>query len=572
MLEMDGAQGLETGTGDLTVPALLMRSVEVYGGRPAIGFAGEPALAYDEVGRQVGALAERLTGCGIRKGDSVAILGENSPQWVLAYLATTSLGVVAVPILPGFPGADARHIIRDSEAIAVFVSESQRSKLEDAEMPRVRYILSLENFEAERVATHGGGLIDKAKGLLGRWASLEAESSESARARQVPSPDDPAVIIYTSGTTGHSKGVVLTHRNIVSDVAGSIQKFPIDCRDRFLSVLPLSHTFEATGGLLCPLAIGASVSYIKGLPTPKRLLSAAQTVRPTGMLAVPLIMDKIYRARVLRMIKAKRLGGLCRFPILRKIISRLAGRRLVSALGGCLRFVMLGGAALNEDLERFLQDAGIVYSTGYGMTEASPILTISPFGRTRIGSCGQPIPCVEIRILEPDHATGVGEIIVRGPNVMKGYYRNEQATRDVLLEGGWLRTGDMGRIDRDGYLYIKGRSKNVIVGASGENVYPEIIEHMILRNPYVQQAIVYQRDGRLIARAYLDQDVIDQELERCHRGSHDAEAFTRELLEQIRVEVNRDLPAFSAVQQLMEQPEPFELTPTNKVKRYLYVD
>jgi long-chain acyl-CoA synthetase len=534
----------------LTLPNLLRRSSALHGDLPAIAFVGEPPLTYRQVDQRVRTLAERLTTGDIRKGDRVAILGENSPQWVLAYLAITSVGAVAVPILPGFPDADARHIIRDSEAVAVFVSEKQRDKVDRAELPGVVTVYGLEDFAAQ-----------------GR-RSVDGSHKKAGR----PVPDDLAVILYTSGTTGHSKGVMLTHANIVSDVVSSIERFPIARTDRFLSILPLSHVFEATGGMLCPLAVGASIFYMKGLPAPRKFLSAMQTVRPTGVLMVPLIMDKIYRKKVLHPIETKKLHWLYSIPMFRRAINRIAGKKLLRSLGGNLRFIMLGGAFLNADLEYFLRDAGISYSTGYGMTEASPIVTISPIGEVRTGSCGQPISGVEVEIDNPDPATGIGEIIVRGPTTMQGYYKNNTATREAFLDGGWLRTGDLGCLDSDGYLYIKGRSKNVIVGPSGENIYPEIIEQRFLRSPYIQQVIVYEYDGRLIARAYLDYDAIDGDFQRAGLTDSEAETLTADLLAMIRAEVNQDVPAFAAIQEVKEQPEPFEMTPTRKIKRYLYVE
>jgi long-chain acyl-CoA synthetase len=555
----------------LTIPALLTRSFTLYRGLPAIGYVGEPPLTYAEVQKQTITLAASLLGLGIREGDKVAILGENSPQWVLAYLAITSIGAVVVPILPGFGGADARHIIRSSESVAVFVTAKQRPKFEDAEMADVHAVLSLEDFEADERRSPKARLMDKAKHLFGRKDGGSLPRSEALKAIPSVAPDDLAAIIYTSGTTGHSKGVMLTHRNIVSDVVGSIEKFPIDSRDRFLSVLPLSHTYEATGGMLCPLAAGVSIFYLKGLPTSRKLLSAMQTVKPTGILTVPMIVDKIYRRRVLGRIKSKRLDWLYRIPFLRRIVNKAAGKTLVRSLGGSLRFFMFGGAVLNQDLELFLRDAGISYSTGYGMTEASPILTINPFGKVRVGSCGQAIPSVEMRILHPDPATGVGEIIVKGPNIMKGYFKNEEASRRAFMEEGWLRTGDLGYLDSDGYLYIKGRAKNVIVDSSGENIYPEIIEQQLQRSPYIQQAIVYRRGGRLIAKAYLDPDVLDPEFEIHKLSDSEALELKKGVLEQIRVQINQRLPAFSTIQEIVEQPEPFEMTPTKKLKRYLYV-
>jgi long-chain acyl-CoA synthetase len=557
---------------DLTVRSLLRRSFALYRHLPAIAFVGEPLMTFGEVEGKIEALAGQLSLRGIRGGDKVAILGENSPEWVMAYLTVTSLGAVAVPILPGFPDSDVRHIIRNSEAVAVFVSEHQEPKIEGAELPKVRSIFSLEDFSLEEIQKPATGLLERARHVFGKEDKDRQGASEPLGDTAAPGEDDLAVIIYTSGTTGHSKGVMLTHRNIVSDAVGSIERFPIDSTDRFLSVLPLSHTFEATGGMLCPLAVGASVHYLKGLPAPRKLLSAMETVRPTVILLVPLIFDKIYRKRVLGEIETKRLGWLYRISGFRKLLNRIAGKKLMQAFGGHIRVLMLGGASLNEDLEVFLRDARIGYSTGYGMTEASPILTISPLGRVKPGSCGLAIPEVEIRIFDADPVTGVGEITVRGPNIMKGYYRNEEKTREVFTREGWLKTGDIGYLDRDSYLFIKGRSKNVIVDASGENIYPEIIEHKLIKHPYIEQALVCLRNGRLVARVHLDQDLLDKESERRRLSEAETRALIQDLLERTRVEVNGDLPAFSAIQEMVEQPEPFEMTPTNKIKRYLYVD
>jgi long-chain acyl-CoA synthetase len=550
-----------------------------------VASVGETPLTYGELDRQIHALSRRLEEAGVRAGSRVALLGENCPNWVVSYLAVTSIGAVAVPILPGFPDQDVRHIIRHSECVSVFVSERQGQKLEDAELPGVHTVFRLEDLSAGEGRSQPSGPkgrpkanpasaagISESMGRLAERSQADRPDPSGAREGHHPSPEDTAVLIYTSGTTGHSKGVMLTHANIVSDTVGSIEMFPIDRSDRFLSVLPLSHAYEATGGMLCPLAVGASIFYMKGLPSPTRLLAAMQTVKPTAVLMVPLIMDAIYRNRVLATVKARKLDWLYRFWPARKVINRSAGRRLIAALGGNLRFFMLGGASLNEDLELFLRDAGIGYSTGYGMTEASPILTINPFQEVRIGSCGKPIPGVELRIDDADPETHIGEILVRGLNIMKGYFKNDEASSSAFAEGRWLKTGDLGLIDRDGYLYIKGRSKNVIVGPSGENIYPEIIEQELLKSPYVLQAIVYQRNGIIIARVNVDQDLIDRDLASPELSEPDAAIFLFHLLERVRTNTNKRLPYFSSIQSIVLQPEPFELTPTKKVKRYLYTN
>jgi long-chain acyl-CoA synthetase len=351
-----------------------------------------------------------------------------------------------------------------------------------------------------------------------------------------------------------------------------LEKFPLTPDDRFLSILPLAHTYEANGGLLCPLATGVSIYYMQGLPTPKKLLDSMNIVHPTGVLTVPLIIDKVYRKKIIPQIESKKITKmLYKVSFFRKKMNKVAGKKVIESFGGKLRFFMFGGAALNEDVEIFLRDAQISYSTGYGMTETSPIMTINPFGKVKMGSAGQPIPNIKMRINNPDAKTNIGEIVVKGDIVMQGYYKNEEATKDVFLEDGWLRTGDLGFFDEDGYLFIKGRSKNVIIGPSGENIYPEIIEQQLMTNSYVAEVVVYEDNGRVMAKVYPDYDVIDEEIKQQKRNDSEVQKIIIDLLEGVRTECNEELPEFSKLSKIIEHPEPFEKTPTNKVKRYLYI-
>jgi long-chain acyl-CoA synthetase len=539
----------------LTMDTLLKQSFEKYGDLPAVASVGEKPMTYSDLKKTVRVRMDDLLAHGIRPGDRVVILGDNCPNWVVAYLAVTFLGAVAVPVLPGFSDDNVRHIVRDSGSAAAFASAKQLGRIQGTDPLRI--VWQIEDF----------GI------AWARPASKDDPKPAENRRPAGPDPKDLAVIIYTSGTTGHSKGVMLTHENIVYDTVHALEKFPLDSNDRFLSILPLSHTFEATGGMLCPLTMGVGIHYMQGLPTPQKLLSSMQTAQPTGVLTVPLVMDKIYRKRILPQIQSKPLTrALYAAPVFRKLLNRVAGKKLITSLGGRLRFFMFGGAALNGDVETFLRDAGISYSTGYGMTETSPIMTINPFGRVKAGSCGQPIPGIELKIHEPAADTGIGEIIIRGPIVMQGYYNNPQATKDVFLEDGWLRTGDLGFFDAENYLFIKGRSKNIIVGPNGENIYPEIIEARLLQKfPVVAQAVVYQLKEKLIAKAYLDPETMEAEHGLAGRTALDSEALVKDLLERIRSDINRELPAFSSIHRMVWQKDPFELTPTNKVKRFLYI-
>jgi long-chain acyl-CoA synthetase len=556
----------------MTVKCLLEMTFEKYGSLPSIAFVEEQPIVYLQLKQQIQEAAGALAARGIQKGDRVAIMGENCPNWVIAYLAVTSMGAVAVPILTGFPETDTRHILRNSEAQGIFIEAKQRQKLEGMDDSQLKFICDLEDFTYEDRQKHRTGLIEKTLALFKRGRPRSIPDGDTQLRFPEVEPDDLAVIIYTSGTTGHSKGVMLSHNNIVFDVVNGIERFPLDCNDRFLSILPLAHTFEATGGMLCPIAIGASIYYMRGLPTPQKLLTAMGIVKPTAVLTVPLVIDKIFRKKILPQIQGKLIiNKLYPLAFFRKKLHQVAGRKMIQSFGDKLRFFMFGGASLNEDVEIFLRDAGISYSTGYGMTETAPIMTINPFGQVKVGSCGKPIPGIEMKIHEPDPHSGIGEIIVRGPIVMQGYYKNPDATAAGFLPDGWFNTGDLGFFDSEGYLFIKGRSKNVIIGPSGENIYPEAIEQKVLQEPYFQEAVVFENSGKLLVKAYLDYDILDREFERNKLNNAKARQLTEEILEQARQRINTQLPACAQISRIIEHPEPFEKTPTNKVKRYLYI-
>jgi len=548
-----------------TIRDLLERSFLNFRSLPSIAFAGETPISYEELESRIALLSYRLIDNGICPGDRVAILGSNSPHWVQAYLALTMTGMVAVPILPGFPEESVHHIVRETGAAAVFIDDKYRHMVEEAALDPLHTIITLEDLSFKKIRK-----VPVNKTFAG-WLKQHSSAPDTMQPLPRPEPDHLAVIIYTSGTTGHSKGVMLSHGNIAWDVIYGIRKFPIDQRDRFLSILPLSHAFEATGGMLCALATGVSIYYMKGMPTPAKLLESMKTVGPTGVLTVPLVMDKIYRKQILPGIQKSALTAkLYRYRFFRKQLHRIAGKKLVSSLGGHLRFFMFGGAALNEDVEIFLRDAGIQYSTGYGMTETSPIMTINPFGHVRIGSCGQPIPGIEMKIDNPDPVTGEGEIMVHGPIVMQGYYNNPDETAAILTKDGWLRTGDLGCFDSEDYLYIKGRIKNVIIGPSGENIYPEIIEQLYLKSSLIQEILVTMQQGKLVAMVYPDIDFMEREYGLTDMTASEAARRKLALLEEARHELNEALPAFMRINRIIESPEPFEKTPTNKIKRYLY--
>ncbi len=378
-------------------------------------------------------------------------------------------------------------------------------------------------------------------------------------------------MIYTSGTTGNSKGVMLTHRNILGDALATLERVPTAPDDIMLSILPLSHTYECTLGMVTPLIAGARVYYLDRPPIASVLLPALTKVRPTMILSVPLVIEKVYRSRIQPRLRKQPLRTLAKVPQLRKLLARAAGKKLQATFGGRLRFFGVGGAALAPDVERFLRDAGFPYAIGYGLTETSPLIAGTGPEITRFRSTGPPLKGVELRIAEPDPNTGEGEIQVRGPYVMLGYYKDPERTRETFTGDGWLRTGDLGTLDRDGYLYIRGRLKNMILGPSGENIYPEEIEAAINRFPGVADSLVLEQKGGLVALVQLNYEELEKRIGDLAAGIADRHAKAMEFLDRLRKEVNTGLSGFSRITRIDEQSTPFEKTPTNKIKRYLYL-
>jgi long-chain acyl-CoA synthetase len=551
-----------------TFHELLNGIADTYAEVPALTYVDEEAYTYQEVRRRARELQEALRRSGVRKGDKVAILSENKPTWGIVYLALTSMGVVAVPVLPDFHPQEILNILTHCEASLLFVSQRLKEKIAEYQksLPPQVTIEDLDEAVAELEAHR--------KGVLARLA----ETVRGSRSEE-PEPEDLAVIIYTSGTTGQSKGVMLTHRNLTFDAWAAMKFSDLRRGERLLSVLPLAHTYECTIGFLLPMLYGCTVYYLRKPASPSVLLPALKQVAPHAMLAVPLFIEKIYRNKV----KAKFernpvLNLLYRIPPLRILFHRLAGKQLINTFGGNMRYFGIGGAALAPDVERFLREAKFPYAIGYGLTETSPLVAGAAPGEVRYRSTGPAIPGVEVKLMDVDRRTGEGEVAVRGPNVMLGYYRDPERTREVLDEDGWFRTGDLATMDADGHITIRGRSKNVIVGPSGENIYPEAIESIINSFRYVVESLVVQQGGELVARVYLNyEELRDQLVEATATARASAkgntDAFRRQvqgLLTDLRKKINQQLNAYSRISRLEEEPEPFEKTPSLKIKRYLY--
>ncbi|HKL38272.1 MAG TPA: AMP-binding protein, partial [Bacteroidales bacterium] len=448
----------------LTFPSLFAEAVRKNGERDALAFVGKTPLTYNETYRHVRSLMAYMEQLGVVPGDKIAILSSNMPNWGIAYMAIASMGAIVVPLLPDFHPNEVRNILNHSESKALFVSKGLRSKVPAIDDSSLQHILKIEDF-SNLSEEEGSPSFD--------------ENAEPKGSYQVEE-HDPASIIYTSGTTGKSKGVMLSHRNISFTAQQVLNIQHVGPEDRMLSILPLSHTYENTLGLILPLFNGACIYYLNKPPTPSILVPAMKRVRPTLMLSVPMVIEKIYRNKIMPGLTGKKhMRMLYKIPPVRKKLNQVAGKKLRETFGGQLKFFGIGGAKLDPKVERFLQEARFPYAIGYGLTETSPLLAGTNAQNTRLQSTGPPMKGVELKIHNPDPSTGEGEIWARGDNVMMGYYKDKENTREVLTEDGWFKTGDLGVFDKDNFLFIKGRLKNMIVGENGENIYPEEIESEI---------------------------------------------------------------------------------------------
>lgn len=559
-----------------TIPSLLDYAFENFSDLNAFSFVDGKQHTYKHLQSEIAKIGNLLRAKGIQKDDKVALLATNSPNWVAAYNAIATLGAVVVPILPDFTDKEIASILTHSEAKALFVSSKLYPKVQETRIASLEFVLSLDNF----ATVPNGATMENFQGLSA--PSLSDTGYQYSDVKE----DDLLAIIYTSGTTGSSKGVMLSHKNIVWNAERGKEIQTVGNTDRFLSILPLSHTYENTIGMVLAIMSGAAVYYLEKLPTPSVLLPALKKIRPTIMLTVPLIMEKIYRGKVLATINKKKITKLAyKLPIFRRILNKIAGKKVYESFGGKLHFFGIGGSKLDPTVEQFLLDCKFPYAIGYGMTESSPLIAGALVGQTKLGSTGEVIPDLEIRLAKENNKDKEGEVQVRGTSVMQGYFKDEEKTKETITEDGWLRTGDLAIIDSQGYIHIKGRIKTMIVGASGENIYPEEIESVINKMDLVLESLVTERGGKLVAMVHLNMEELENRLKRLQNNvsalktdamqrKQEAQNYiedkVQEILIEMRVRVNNELNKFSQIQQMVLQPVPFEKTPTQKVKRFLY--
>jgi len=553
---------------DLNLGLFLKNTAEKFPERPALAFVGEEYILYKEFYSKVQKLSFHLASNGVKFGDKVAIWGENSPNWLMSYFAIVSMGAVAVPILPDFSPKEVENIMQHSEAKVLFVSINLYKKLYLNGATKGKTIVLLRDFTMH-INKDG---VTKKEDAFEKFCQDNSEGVNSYK-QPIVKADDLASIIYTSGTTGTSKGVMLTHRNLVANGIQGYHTFPIDETFRFLSILPMSHTLEFTLGNIFAVLTGASIHYITKPPTAAVLMPALKKVKPNIMLTVPLIMEKIYKSKIRPELTN---SGIKRWlygmGFTRKFLHKIAGKKLYNTFGGELRFYGIGGAKLDFDVERFLFEADFPYAIGYGLTETSPLLAGTTPHKCRVGSTGPSVRNVELKLINQDPKTGEGEIIAYGPNIMKGYYKADDLNKEVFTEDGGFKTGDTGIFDKEGYLFIKGRIKNMILGPSGENIFPEEIEAAINKSEWVLESLVYELKGKIVARVELNYEEVNKHFKNAKNKAAEAEKEIGDLLNNIKKSVNDEVNRFSRLTGVFEQKEPFVKTPTKKIKRYLYHD
>jgi len=529
-----------------TLQEILSQSIVKHSKRNCLSFVDSTPITYQEFGTQVYNLSKTLIKNGFAKGDKIAILSHNMPNWGIAYFAIINIGAVTVPLMPDFSEYELANIIEHSESKAVFVSDRLQQKLEDCSIDA-----SIQKINIDDLSTY-----------------ISPEVIDQANEFCSVSSGDLASLVYTSGTTGKSKGVMLSHNNLVEQLIMVSKLQPVCETDVYLSVLPLPHTYECSLGLLTNIMSGASTYYLEKPPTPSVLLPALLKVRPTMILSVPLIIEKIFKNAVYPKFTAtKTLRTLYKIPFFRKIMHKKACKELVSVFGGRILFFGIGGAKLSKQVEQFLIEGKVFpYAIGYGLTETAPLIAGVNPKMVKLQTTGPALEGVEMKIHNPKPHTGEGEIWVKGANVMMGYYKEEEITKSVF-EDGWFKTGDIGTIDRNGFVSIKSRLKNVIIGASGENIYPEDIESVINSHSMVTESIVLEQQGKLVAMVQFNKE----ELEKLYQHwKVEWSEKTDKMMAELKDYVNSKVNKFSKISTVILVTEDLERTATQKVKRFKY--
>ncbi|MBR5611090.1 MAG: AMP-binding protein [Bacteroidales bacterium] len=541
---------------------MIEKSMKTNWDRPALSDYKGVTLYYRDVARRIEKIHLIFEICGIKKGDKVALCSKNQANWGVAFLACTTYGAVPVPILHEFKSSNIAHLVNHSEARILFVGDVIWEGLMQSDMPALEAVILLTDFSLLYTANDS---IDDAREHLNEYFGKKYPKSFGPEhiCYHEDSPEELALINYTSGTSGFSKGVMLPYRSLLSNVLFAYVAEPnLDNNSQVVSMLPLAHMYGLMFEFLFEMTAGAHVHFLTRLPTPKVIMEAFKQVKPNIIVAVPMIIEKIYKKKLEPIIEKGSMKLLLKLPVIDQAIYKKINATLDETFGGQFEEIILGGAAFNREAEAFFKKVGFRYTVGYGMTECGPIITYSHWDKAKLYSCGQVAPRMEVKIDSSDPVNIPGEVLVKGDNVFLGYYKNQEATDECFTADGWFKTGDLGVMDEEGFLYIKGRSKTMILGPSGQNIYPEEIESELNNMPYVGESLVIEDGEKLIALIYPDQDLRDRE-------KLTKEQLLAKLNEELK-EVNKELPNYCKIAAIELSPEEFEKTPKRSIKRYLY--
>lgn len=520
----------------------------------------EKGYTYREIASRMIRIHMFLREAGIKEGDKIALIGRNSANWCIVYLAAVTYGAVIVPVLPDFKPDDHIHIVNHSDSRILFVDDKIWDSLSYDRMKEIDTVISLEDFSHIVSAKKENEELylsqDEKHGAI--YQDLKPSDLNFSDT----SNDSLAVISYTSGTTGFSKGVMLTHNSLAANVRFAQKNMPLEPGDPVVSFLPLAHTYGCAFEFLFPFTFGCHITILSKTPSPQIILQAFGEIKPRLILSVPLVIEKIYKKQILPVISKPAMKVLLKIPGIRNILFGKIREKMTNSFGGRFKELVIGGAAFNAETEEFFRKIGFRFTVGYGMTECGPLISYASWDTTKLGASGRPVDTLEITIDSQDPRNVVGEIILRGENVMTGYYKNEEATNAVIDKDGWMHTGDLGVIDKEGNIFIKGRSKSMILGPSGKNIYPEEIESIINNQKYITESLVISENNKLVALVFPDFEQI--------RNDNVSDEQFKGILDEIRKTVNDRLPDYMSVSKYRVHDEEFVKTPKRSIKRFLY--
>jgi long-chain acyl-CoA synthetase len=529
--------------------------------RPCFGdYEKSGSFTFGEVAKMIKEIHTVFEVCGIKEGDKIALAGKNSTNWAVTYLATITYGAVIVPILADFSTDDIHHIVKHSESKLFFAGENIFDRIDEERVEKLTAIFNLDTWAL--FYTPGKDLASKILESVNDFRKKNTVNKKEFSLKDISS-ERTASIVYTSGTTGFSKGVMISYNCLMANVKFFLDNLPAKEGQRVLSFLPLAHCFGCAFDFLGPFVQGHNIVFLGKIPSPKIILKAFQDIKPYIVFAVPLVLEKVYRSKIMPVLETKKMKMLMSIPGIRQLIMKKIGKGINDAFGGEHYEIVVGGAAFNPEIEDFFLKSGVRVTVGYGMTECGPLISYWDYHKKRpLGSCGKCIEYLDVKIDNPNDK-GIGEICVKGENVMDGYYKMEKATNEAIDSESWLHTGDLGFVDEEGFVYISGRSKNMILSASGQNIYPEEIEAKINYMPYVNESLVLDAgDGKLVAYVYPDKEKMEK--------NGVTEVDLAMIMEENKENLNSTQPAFAKVMEIRIYPEEFEKTSTKKIKRRLY--